>query len=262
MQIQHHHHLTKSPKKDRDPTAVSNYCPLSLLNTEIKLFAKVLARRLGPLMTHLVHYDQTGFIKYHLASDNVHRLLHVIECSASILTPCAVLSVDAEKAFDRLEWHYLSQVLHHMGLGAQYISVIKVLYSSPIARVLIGSSYSDYIFISRGTRQRCPLSPSLFALSLDLSGTSLGCLWIRQKLHKSCDACDGANLCMNMWVGKKGKFYRAPEHWGSHSTTGHRRTQGGDPQGQPSSTPRRGPEQEPRREPLEPVCRPQKTSQQ
>lgn len=155
------------PKKDKDPTAVSNYHPLSLLNTEIRLFAKVLARRLDTLMTHLMHYDQTGFIKSRLASDNVRRLLHVIEGSASILTPCAVLSVDDEKAFDSLEWHYHWQVLHHIGFGAQYISMIKVLYSSLIARVLIGSTYSDNIFIYRGTRQRCPLSPLLFALSLE-----------------------------------------------------------------------------------------------
>lgn len=119
------------------------------------------------MMTHLVHHDQTGFIKSRLASDSVRRLLHVIEGSASILTPCAVLSVDAEKAFDRLEWHYLWQVLHHMGFGAQCISMIKVLYSSPITTVLIGSTYSDNIFISRGTRQECPRSPLLFALSLE-----------------------------------------------------------------------------------------------
>ncbi len=154
-------------KKDKDPSACGNYRPLSLLNTEIKLFAKVLARRLDPLMTDLVHHDQTGFIKSRFALDNVCRLLHIIEGASCISTPCAVLSVDAEKAFDRLEWHFLWQVLHHMGFGTHYISMIKVLYFNPIARILVGGTLSDSFTITRGTRQGCPLSPLLFALSLE-----------------------------------------------------------------------------------------------
>lgn len=74
-------------KKDRDPTACSSYRALSLLNSEIKLFAKVLAKRLDPFMTFLVHHDQTGFIKSRLASDNVRRLLHIIEGVTHVLSP-------------------------------------------------------------------------------------------------------------------------------------------------------------------------------
>lgn len=74
---------------------------------------------------------------------------------------------DGEKAFDRLEWHYLWQVLEHMGFGPQYILMIKVLHANPTARVFVGSTFSNNVPVSKGTRQGCPFSPLLFALSLE-----------------------------------------------------------------------------------------------
>lgn len=94
-------------KKDKDPNDCSSYRPLSLLNADLKIYAKLLARRLQPVMTKLVNCDQTGFIRTRLASDNLRRLLHIIHGTSSLTLPAAVLSLDAMKAFDRLEWPYL-----------------------------------------------------------------------------------------------------------------------------------------------------------
>lgn len=94
-------------KTYKDPLVCYHYHPLSLLNSDVKLYAMVSARNLEPYMTSLVHHDQTGFIKTRLAADNIHHLMHIIEASTHIPTPAAVLSLDAEKAFDRLEWQYL-----------------------------------------------------------------------------------------------------------------------------------------------------------
>ncbi len=80
-------------------------------------------------------------------------------------SPCAVLSLDAMKAFDQLEWNYLWAV--YLGLGSSFINMIKVLYANPAATVLTGSVCSNPFFIHRGTRQGCPLSPLLFDLSLE-----------------------------------------------------------------------------------------------
>ena len=159
--------ITLLLKKGKDPNECSNYRPLSLLNADVKLYAKVLALRLEPFMSKLVNPDQTGFIKTRLASDNVRRLLHIIEASSALKSPCAVLSLDAQQAFDRLEHHFLWTVLRRMGFGDQFVHMVQTLYSSPTAMVLTGTHRSNTFPISISSRQGCCLSPLLFALSLE-----------------------------------------------------------------------------------------------
>lgn len=159
--------ITLLLKKDRDPIECTSYRPLSLLNADLKIYAKLLARRIEKFMPHLVHCDQTGFIKGRLASDNMRRLLHVIDAAKDAKVPQAVLSVDALRAFDRLEWPFLWSVLQSMGFGKDFIHMVQVLYSSPSAQVLTGQLFSSPFPVTRSSRQGCPLSPSLFALSME-----------------------------------------------------------------------------------------------
>lgn len=82
---------------------LSSYGPLSLLNADLNIYAKVLAWRLRDHVTELVHNDQIGFLKSRLATVNVRRLQHIIDGAQSLTSPAALLSLDAMKAFDRLE---------------------------------------------------------------------------------------------------------------------------------------------------------------
>lgn len=92
-------------------------------------------------------------------------LLHIIEASSTADFLNGILSLDAEKAFDCLEWHFLWQVLYHMGFGHNFLSMIQTLYNDPTAMVLTGITCSKQF--PRGSRQGCPLSPLLFVLSLE-----------------------------------------------------------------------------------------------
>lgn len=102
-----------------------------------------------------------------MATDNVRRLLHVIDCAQHSGSPAAVLSLDAMKPFDCLKWPFLWSVLEYMGFGTSYIDMIKVLYKNTTAVVLTGKTSSPSFAASRGSRQGCPLSPLLFTLSLE-----------------------------------------------------------------------------------------------
>lgn len=147
---------------------MGNYRPLSLLCSEVKLYANVLSARLESSVTTLVHHDQTGFIKTRLALDNVRRLLHVVHATNDIRSPCTVLSLDAEKAFDRSECDFLWSVLERFNLGTEFISMIKVLYANPSAMVITGGNCSTQFPVSRGCCQGCPISPLIFTLSIEL----------------------------------------------------------------------------------------------
>ena len=154
-------------KKGKDPLNCASYRPISLLPVDVKVLAKILARRLESVMPLIISEDQTGFIKGRQSYSNIRRLLDVTLSPASPNSPELVISVDAEKAFDRVEWSYLLFSLQQFGFSSNFISWVRLLYSSPYASVCTNSQRSTPFSLFRGTRQGCPLSPLLFALAIE-----------------------------------------------------------------------------------------------
>lgn len=81
--------------------------------------------------------------------------------------PEVLISLDAEKAFDRVEWGYLIYALQSFGFGKSFISWVRLLYKAPLASVRTNNISSAYFQINRGTRQGCPLPPLLFAVAIE-----------------------------------------------------------------------------------------------
>ena len=160
-------------KPGKENTECGSYRPISLLNSDVKILAKTLALRLETTMTDVISADQTGFILGRHSFTNIRRLLNIIHSPASNEVPEVVISLDAEKAFDRVEWEYLFTCLRKFGYGPNFISWIKLLYSSPKASVVTNGRQSQYFTLSRATRQGCPISPLLFALAIEPLSISL-----------------------------------------------------------------------------------------
>ena len=154
-------------KKDKDPTYCSSYRPISLLNVDIKILAKVLAGRLEVVLPTVISEDQTGFIKNRHSFANVRRLLGIVNSPSSEVEPEVVISLDSEKAFDRVELKYLFLTLERFGFGEKILSWIRLLYTNPQACVATNNSRSIFFPLTRGTRQGCPLSPLLFAAAIE-----------------------------------------------------------------------------------------------
>lgn len=99
-------------------------------NTNI--LAKILARRLESVLPTVKSDDQTGFVKGRHSFFNIRCLLDVLYSASEDAPECAV-SIDAENAFDRVEWVYLWAVLERFGFGPNFISWVKLLHSAPMA---------------------------------------------------------------------------------------------------------------------------------
>ena len=153
-------------KKDKDPTSCSSYRPISLLNVDCKILAKILALRLQRVLPEIISPDQTGFMVGRHSFFSTRRLLNII-FSPSSDTPEIIVTLDAEKAFDRVEWGYLFFVLEKFGFDSQFIAWIKLLYASPSASVHTNGIRSPPFSLQRGTRQGCPLSPLLFIIAIE-----------------------------------------------------------------------------------------------
>ncbi|KAF7640771.1 hypothetical protein LDENG_00015310, partial [Lucifuga dentata] len=78
-----------------------------------------------------------------------------------------VISLDAEKAFDKVSWTFLFTVLQKFGFGESFIHWVTTLYNSPKATVTTNGITSQSFTLQRGTRQGCPLSPLLFAIFIE-----------------------------------------------------------------------------------------------
>uniref|UniRef100_A0A8C5MEC2 Reverse transcriptase domain-containing protein n=1 Tax=Leptobrachium leishanense TaxID=445787 RepID=A0A8C5MEC2_9ANUR len=159
--------LVVLPKPGKDLSNPSGYRPISLLNLDVKIYAKVLATRLNLLLPFIIHPDQVGFIQGRQVYENTRRAAGAIWHLETEGQPSLLLSLDAEKAFDRIEWPFLFALLEHMSFPPDFCSAVQALYHNPRADVVVPGSQTSPFSIHNGTRQGCPLSPLLFALTLE-----------------------------------------------------------------------------------------------
>jgi exonuclease III len=143
---------------------MNNYRPLTMLAADYKLFSKVMAERLDPVLQTLIHPDQSGFIRTRQITDNLN-LTRLVQSyyKRNKLKGCIVF-LDQQKAFDRVHWRYRDLVLEHCNFGDRFRGIISLLHQDITAQVQVNGHLSRSIKIHRGTRQGDPLSPGLFVL--------------------------------------------------------------------------------------------------
>uniref|UniRef100_A0AAQ5XLH4 Reverse transcriptase domain-containing protein n=1 Tax=Amphiprion ocellaris TaxID=80972 RepID=A0AAQ5XLH4_AMPOC len=154
-------------KKGKDETDPASFRPIALQNVDRKIIAKILAIRLNKHLISLIHPDQTGFIPGRLSFSNVRRLLNTIYTDYSDSKGASILSLDAHKAFDQVEWPYMFESLRRFGFGETFISWVKIIYTNPLCSVLTNGDRSAPFPLQRSVQQGCPLSPALFAIALE-----------------------------------------------------------------------------------------------
>ena len=85
----------------------------------------------------------------------------------------ALIFLDQEKAFDRVEHDFLFKTMSAFGIGDNFIDWLKVLYANATTRIKINGFYTKSIPLTRGLRQGCPLSPSLYVLVIEIFALQL-----------------------------------------------------------------------------------------
>ena len=72
-----------------------------------------------------------------------------------------IISIDAEKAFDKIQHPFMIKTLQKIGIEGTYFNIVKAIYEKPMANILNGEKLKAFPLRS-GIRQGCPLSPVLF----------------------------------------------------------------------------------------------------
>ena len=135
--------------KKSDRLYPKNWRPISLLNVDYKQAARVIAGRLLKIIHLVVNKDQTCGVPGHYIGENVALLRDVVYFSTSFDVPVAILSLDQDKAFDRVDWHSMRATLSIMGFGPSFISWVNLFYNRVKSAVNVNGYLSSFfLFVS------------------------------------------------------------------------------------------------------------------
>jgi hypothetical protein len=79
-----------------------------------------------------------------------------------------IISLNAEKAFEKIQHPFTIKVLERSGIQGLYVSIIKAIYSKPVANIKLNGEKLEAIPLKSGTRQGCPLSAYQFNIVLEV----------------------------------------------------------------------------------------------
>lgn len=159
--------------KKGDRADPGNFRPITLMPVEVKILSKVITNRLRPWMSSLVHPDQKGFIPGRLIHQQVMLVRDLQHLITSQRRGGLATFLDFAKAYDRVNRPYLFKVLARQGFGTKFLSWIRLLYTDSQCSLMLNGWAQEPLAPSRGVKQGDPLSPFLFALSLEPLGNLL-----------------------------------------------------------------------------------------
>ena len=84
-----------------------------------------------------------------------------------------IISIDAEKAFDKIQHPFMIKTLQRAGIEGIYLNIIKAIYDKPTAGIILNGEKLKAFPQKSGTRQGCPLSPLLFNIVLEVLATAI-----------------------------------------------------------------------------------------
>eukprot|EP00253_Pinus_taeda_P031307 PITA_31307 len=132
-----------------------------------KIITSLIAKRLKPLLDKLISTEQIGFVEGRQILDGLVVTQEVIHSLKMKNQKGMMIKLDLSKAYDRLNWKYLGEVLESFGFSRRWVKWIHSLISTPIFSILVNGTASKTFNASRGIRQGDPLSLFLFILAAE-----------------------------------------------------------------------------------------------
>ena len=105
---------------------------------------------------------------------NIHKSINIIHHMKKNKDKThLIISIDAEKAFDKVQHPFLIKTLSKVGIEGAFLNITKAIYERPTANIILNGQKFRGFPLRSGTRQGCPLSPLLFNIVLEVLATAI-----------------------------------------------------------------------------------------
>jgi len=152
---------------------LASYRPITLLNCDYKLCARLISDRLQEPLEYLVDVNQSAFLQTRWIGDNVLLQQLWPEFLAASQLPGVVLLLDVEKAYDKVDRGWIYRCAESMGLPPSLIVWLHRLIDGTQARVCVNGWVTDAFAVETGVPQGSPLSPLLWVMQLQPLASAL-----------------------------------------------------------------------------------------
>jgi hypothetical protein len=105
---------------------------------------------------------------------NIHKSINVIQdINRNKDKNHLIISIDTEKAFDKLQHHFMIKALRKLGIRGKYLNIVKAIYDKPMANIILNGEKLKPFPLKSGTRQGCTLSSLLFNIVLEFLASAI-----------------------------------------------------------------------------------------
>ncbi|XP_013645955.2 uncharacterized protein LOC125594385 [Brassica napus] len=168
---------------------ITEFRPISCLNTVYKVISRLLVKRLKPILPKLILPSQTAFVKGRLLLENTILASELINgYHKNKGSKKITIKVDIAKAFDTLSWNFLFSCLQGLGIPHQMLHWLHSCICTTSFMVGYNGTVNGYFKGTRGLRQGDPLSPYLFVIAMNCLSHMLNAAATNSKLryHSNC----------------------------------------------------------------------------
>ena len=139
-----------------------------MLNVDIKILSKALAKRLKEVLPCLISAQQTAYVQNRNTGESGRLISDIIEIANTRQMEGFLVTMDVEKALDSLDHKLLISVLKKIGFGQNFISRIEIILKNQESLVINGGTITKYFKLNRAARQGDPISAYLFMLAPEI----------------------------------------------------------------------------------------------